>query len=1337
MPETTASEGTAAESTAIRALLSAVEGASDIQTKGDDYNCKGLIRLFEPAKRSDAIVGGHTAKQQSILLVRSLQTCNKGQLKRFFGRVHAIVERIIEDEVYLPASVRDDDADKDTSTKEDAASAECLLFFKYVVMCIQAVVDGRILKRHQEAVEGEQERSGSGKPKTLKMPSQVFDVAMAMHDILFALHSCGDSASSTKLAVLNVCETWWHAMGERREALIVQCLPLLALRACEEEDCFTNKTHIQRLYKLRDAFHYIDFTDQSSDSLRKLVLRIASNPLCLKIGEGKKLLSSLMLDVELMKDLHLSFRAQIPTAKDSVLTAYGEIYLRAWKGAKEQSDQESDHNKEDNVQETIELEILQDLMYAVVHVASQKTFHAILTVLEPIHVDKKNKDVASMLYRLYNPILWRSLKAANPKVRQNAVELFEKVFPLNDPFPMAGQNASKEAVLKGTQALRDALKDNDPNVRAVASKAAASICAIFWEVLPPEEIRQILNSKLIRCRVSHHLEISDKHLALLLDTVIVLEHSSDKSSAAVRVASVESVTILLGNDRSHGVLRALLPSIGNLIHDKAEKVRLSVARMLVRVKTIPGIRFYHVVPVDQLLTRLNVEAENHGAPCTVVAKELTALLLNSYFPQGENVSASEQLKRTLTFLLTSPNASAVFYANVTEYLEVEAVVRLILVLSNCLKSAVATDQVCEINDMMQSKKRRHRKSSKSSDQKSDDASHNTSPPDQITADDTTLMAGLSNTIDVLWKTTLPRLEKKTNFQSKKKLDKYFSGKEFDLVSVLSHFEQKGIESEDQSERRVECFHTCSSLLNCAGRLDKSTANEVTSHVSTVLDTVQKETSQSFVPFVSSYLSFMCSVGHVADVAAAIARSVVESFGNGDDHLLSPTFEGINARRRSRRSLSKQSSIVLVPTFPPSIAWPVLDGILQGMNADTVQARDLILSSDTASSAILGAFQKGIQLTERILAVSGGSLGVVPEDVEIEWVVRACEAYGRFSLHKIISPSNKKDGDGKDDDKLGLLLKWTSKIVIPAFLADDGGSPLFQDLDISHISTTSDSIIHLPPGSPNLTSPPKQKQNRGATPENMRGHSSMFSRVQQDCPTSRRFHLASSLLVSSCLISSECLAAGVSMPGAVAEAAIGWCDIFEELDESLVDAMFPAFSRLGVQLKKLSGCTDLLERLFVVTDKYLIEEDRCFLQAKETIRSVVGRDDHETASFVSMFLKVSEQLVTVEQETVWPCDPSDSLSGLWETGGVISIFLDVFDSSGPAKRCLARSLASSLISTNDNRSPFAAFKSKCLVVLSKTLERPAIAEIMELSGLDISQWGHEIPNTTNVPLEGRA
>ena len=489
------------EAMAIKALVTAIENSN--ATGEDAFNCEQLCNLFQPSKKSHALVSGYSAKQQQALLWNALKNgstdkSNKNQLKRFFAGLHSIVERIIEDEAYVPESIKEDkdetiDNINDNQVKPDKRSDQRLLVLKCAALAVQAFLDGRIIRQKEK--EDQQKRKVS-----LKVPPQVFQIASALHEVLFLLHSCGAPAAPAKAAILSLCETWWLSKAENRESLIAQCLPLLVINASDESiDAFTTKSHIQRLYKLRDSFACIDFANPSSESLQKLLLRVASNPVCLQMPEGRKFLAGLLQqDVHLVKDLHRAFRAQIPEAKPSILKSYGEIYHRAWKELRQNQDDETidedDEEQEEilSIREAIEHEVLQDLMYSVVHMDSPQTFQSILTVLEPLHTDKKNNEVASLLYRLYSPILWRGLAATNPRIRKNSIIVLEKVFPLHDPLNSVSM---KDAVLKSTEAMQVALQDSDPFVRVAASGATAGICSVFWEILPSQEIRTLLNRK--------------------------------------------------------------------------------------------------------------------------------------------------------------------------------------------------------------------------------------------------------------------------------------------------------------------------------------------------------------------------------------------------------------------------------------------------------------------------------------------------------------------------------------------------------------------------------------------------------------------------------------------------------------------------------------------------------------------------------------------------------------------------------------------------------------------------------------------------------------------------
>ena len=77
--------------------------------------------------------------------------------------------------------------------------------------------------------------------------------------------------------------------------------------------------------------------------------------------------------------------------------------------------------------------------------------------------------------------------------------ILEKVFPLHDPLLKQSAASMKDAVFKATEAMRVALQDPDPSVRVAASGATARNCAMFWDALPPTEIRSLLNRKFCFC----------------------------------------------------------------------------------------------------------------------------------------------------------------------------------------------------------------------------------------------------------------------------------------------------------------------------------------------------------------------------------------------------------------------------------------------------------------------------------------------------------------------------------------------------------------------------------------------------------------------------------------------------------------------------------------------------------------------------------------------------------------------------------------------------------------------------------------------------------------------
>ena len=1100
------------EEVALEELFKAVE---DVETTNEDESsstAKPLLRLFLSSNTSRSIIRSMNMRDQKALLLDAVRKMTKTQARRFFAGLKATLEIILLEnrEFVSESSSSSDGGEEDDSIISDLRSSEALQALKIMAELVHVYYD--------EAVE-------QHKPKKTPVPivSEAFDVAQSLHDILFQLSTCGREAQGVQAAISTLCETWWLTNGARREHLVVQTVPLLAIASLSQ------KTDVKRLFQMRKALEIIDFEDPSSDSLRGILLRIVSSPVLLKMSEGKRFIAFLFhVDPNLMRDVHQAIRVQVPDAKKSVLDAYGDVYLRAWKEA-----------PSEEVQELIENQVLTDLMYAVIHVAKADLSKAIMTLLEPIHDSQKNPEVESLLYRMYGPILWRSLSAANYQVRVQATRVLAEVFPLQNP----SHTQTKEAVRKGTDALSSLMKDKHPDVRVAASEAVSRVLSMYWDVIPPTEIRALIN-----------------HL--------VAEHASDASSSNVRASALNAISLLLENKKTHAVLRPLLPAMGNLIHDKVEKVRVAAIQMLLRIKKTKGIKYYHVVPVDHLTSRLADEGKRN--PNNSVASGLTALMLNSYFPSGPKVSGSDQIKRTLTFLSNDPAAASVFYCNLHSHLSVGAVAKLAAMLLQCLHTAVLTDQ--KRAEKLTSNGQKRRRTS----QQEDEAGAGDSVEDisTISAENTPLMANLAETICVLWQSIETELS--NDEESSQFLVDAFSGSI--LTTALNHFERKAAEvSEDEkfsSTVRDDCYRTCAAILRSAGRLPAKAVEGLVSHISSMLSKLNIDgEAADMKQNVSAHIALLCLWDMTDEVAPSLANSIEAAF-EGDHELLFGSPEPMSRKRKP--GASKKKNILAVPPLPPRLALGVLEDILRGLDPSSVAARESILESQIARNAIEKSLERGIRYAERLLAKDVNFCQSLQEK-EIDYVLRVCEVYGRVALH----------GEAVGDKKIvfgsqaSRLLQWTTSKVVGSLVArTDAPLSPFDDPDVSRISVNR-SILSSPL-SPIPTGPVRRRPNRNMTPG--KAEEAAFrtpskkkaQKVAQDI--SKAF--AVSLMQSSCFIFSEWLAVGGTGYDMILEASLQWSEVLDtdEIEEEVKLSLLNGFCRLSAQLVRTSNNFRLVEKL---------------------------------------------------------------------------------------------------------------------------------------------------------------
>ena len=233
--------------------------------------------------------------------------------------------------------------------------------------------------------------------------------------------------------------------------------------------------------------------------------------------------------------------------------------------------------------------------------------------------------------------------------------------------------------------------------------------------------------------------------------------------------------------------------------------------------------------------------------------------------------------------------------------------------------------------------------------------------------------------------------------------------------------------------------------------------------------------------------------------------------------------------------------------------------------------------------------------------------------DIILILKSCEAYGRFALHKEAS----KDGPPRLSMQARTLLDWTTDRVIPVLSKQIAGEMVmtpFGELNISRISAASTSPVH--PASPSPMPPPRQRTNRNSTP----GRDSFCSveeeidiTAKNDSTALLAHGVAVSLLQTSCVIFSEWLAVGGSGSDVIAASACNWCKIFSvSKDKTLQSELLPAFTRLVIQLCKTSSNFSVLEKLIASCDEIETEEGDSVDLTTTVSNLLKGRDDQGNA-----------------------------------------------------------------------------------------------------------------------------
>ncbi|KAK4291676.1 hypothetical protein Pmani_035511 [Petrolisthes manimaculis] len=830
------------------------------------------------------------------------------------------------------------------------------------------------------------------KDADIYIPSKLLDMAVLLHGLVSVI-GCDAQA-----AVVRLCEVWWGRRLDQCELLISNILLILVKTAT----CTTaQKKDVMRLWALQKVLKMIDLRNPECEAFTGQLVSCASATVFLSCDEGIKWLASLfLLQHSLIPCLHKGIKSVLPGCTKLQSAKYAQVYFRAWKLSQGET------------KKVIEEDCLQDLMHAAIHVdplagrLSVNLHH----FLHHIHRHKRHHSVSTMIYSLYEPILWRSLKVANGLVRMNTIGLLCDAFPLSDAT-MTKEERS-DLMERQYQAIVTLLTDPCHLVRITAVKGTFSVLSYYWLMLPSHIIKKIFQK-------------------------LISELIHDASSSEVRMQVVKGLTYLLDSRDAVTFLMGVLPRVGEAFDDPSTNVRVAFIKLLLKVKATKFMRYWDIVSVEHLLHRLEEDRP-------VICQLLTQLLLNSFHPI--HLDDQQLVQRSLVLMEENRAASRRFYQYASRKLELSDTVHFMLLLWLCLRSHVRIYQessTCEEEVTVDSSQRGNSSSTPTFPHNKENASADTDNGEGETEgneeddteeteegtplDDPKVIGALLDTVVILWTTIAHKLALPQNF-------KYLNALRTKVARNMPTFFKFFKNNAEVSQ----------TLLYLSSFLPRRTVPTLVGHCLSRLKTIQSE--QESDDSYTTYINALCNWNRADDVLELASEWLEEGFKQG-------TVTNTKERRKSQRGVHFAEESTSTPQ--PLIALRLIRHILQhplNKISTLEKYRHLLLDVTQNMSRVKDLISERLNNTEELSDMCSDQF--------------LCECWAQYLslvavLHKPIEeqpPQSKKEdkeydqaeekegSDGEHPDDLlfdsstcvSECWDWASRVVTPVMSEDTGG-----------------------------------------------------------------------------------------------------------------------------------------------------------------------------------------------------------------------------------------------------------------------------------------------------------
>ncbi|KAK2511302.1 Ncapg2 [Columba guinea] len=499
-----------------------------------------------------------------------------------------------------------------------------------------------------------------------------------------------ESEKILQSAIQGVCEVWWEKGLEGKEQLGKTLFIILLRKSLKKS---ATGADIVRLWNLHQTLLCFDYDSEESNEVKDLLLQCFMSVKHIKKEEGRRFLSFLFSwNINFIKMIHGTVKNQLQFFQRSLMEYISEVYFRACKKVSGEF-----------------LEILesciQDFMHHGIHLPRSSSVHSkVREMLSYFHKQSKvRQGVEEMLYRLYQPILWRALKARNSEVRSNAAFLFVDAFPVRDPSFSAEEMENE--IQKQFEILFILLEDPHPVVRSTGILGVTQITTKYWEMIPPTVLADLL-------------------------TKLTGDLAYDITSADVRCAVFKCIPIILDNKLSHPLLEQLLPAVRNSLHDNSEKVRVAFVDMLLKIKATKAAKFWKICPMEHLLSRLEADSRP-------VSRRIVNLLFNSFFPF--NHPEDVWCERCVNLIQMNSAAARKFYQYAYEYTAPTNIAKLMLTIRRCLNACIQKAMKESLHN------------SDDDDEEESEKENTSVLSNVLSIDDVASMASLLEIIVILWR----------------------------------------------------------------------------------------------------------------------------------------------------------------------------------------------------------------------------------------------------------------------------------------------------------------------------------------------------------------------------------------------------------------------------------------------------------------------------------------------------------------------------------------------------------------------------------------------------------